>query len=101
MTKQSLIIFVLILLYSCQYNSVKKEYYSSGNLKSLTEYNKKRKLNKITIFYDTTNLIKHKVKFRKDIYDSIVFYYNNGKVYKTGCQDFKERKFGNWKRYGR
>jgi len=56
----------LILIYSCNKKD-KQEYYSSNNIKILTEYNKNEDLKKITTYYDTIGNLAYNVLFRKKI----------------------------------
>lgn len=90
----------LITIYSCT-KKYSEEYYPSNNIKSLKEYNKNGDLKSIVIYYDTIGNLPNNVLFRKNRYDSIAYYYKNGKIFKTGLQDFKGRKFGNWYIYTR
>lgn len=50
------------------------------------------------MFYNEGNL-KYKSIFHEQNYDSIVFYYKNGKVFKTGKQNKKGKKYGKWNHY--
>ncbi|AWG24970.1 hypothetical protein [Flavobacterium kingsejongi] len=100
--KNTITIILLFILYSCNNTDYsEKEYYPSNNLMSLKEYNKKGELEKHTIYYDTLGDLPYIIYFKKLDYDSISYYYKNGQVYKTGNQDYKNRKFGIWDRYTR
>jgi len=98
--KRIIILLTVIVLCSCgKENKEVEEYYTSSNIKLLKEYDAKGSLLKHTTYYDTISKSKFIIVFKKGEYDSIVYFYKNGKVYKKGLQDFKERKFGNWYRY--
>lgn len=97
--KKIFILLIYITLCSCKKDNKEIEFYPSSNIKSLKEYNDKDSLFKHTMYYDTFEKTPYKIIFKKNQYDSIVFFYKNGKIYKKGLQDLKQRKFGNWYRY--
>ena len=99
--KKLISILTFIMLGSCMKNNDEngKEYFSSSNIKSLKEYNNKNILIKNIEYYDTIGKLPFKIIYKKDNYDSIVFFYKNKNIYKKGLEDFKQRKFGNWYRY--
>ncbi|MBC7607551.1 MAG: hypothetical protein H7199_11450 [Burkholderiales bacterium] len=100
--KAKFILVVLSLSIMCSCNKKNKEYYyPSHNIKYSEEYNKSGELKKINTYYDTIGNLKYHMLFRKNDHDSIIYYYKNGKIYKTGLQDFKAKKYGNWYLYTR
>ncbi|PWA06778.1 hypothetical protein [Flavobacterium psychrotolerans] len=103
--KLNLIVIILYIIFcSCQNQhnyKVEEKYYASTNLKYLIKFNQNSKVKEFFTFYDTSDKMPFKKIYRKNNYDSIIYYYNNKKTYKVGLQDFKKRKFGNWKCYTR
>ena len=67
-------ILFFILLFSCKKNYIDVEYYKESNKKYKITYNFKN-------------------------YDSVVYYYKNGKIFTTGLKDKKGNLFGNWNYY--
>lgn len=100
--KKTIFFIACLIIISCSKKQDEKEYYSSGNLKSLKVYNLENdKLEQTIYYYDLLSNKKMKMFYHKLSYDSIVYYYNNGKVFKTGKQDFKENLYGKWNYYTR
>jgi hypothetical protein len=89
------ICFILIFV-SCNKQN-EEEYYSSGNLKSSKNYHPKDgNLEKTIYYYDLSGTKKIRVFYHKMNYDSVVYYYDNGRVFKTGKQDLKHNLYGKW-----
>lgn len=95
-------ISLLVILTSCSETHDEKEYYPSGNLKSLKMYNYGNdKLEKTIYYYDVSGDKKIEVIYHKTNCDSILYYYDNGRVFKTGKQDKKGYYFNKWNYYTR
>lgn len=100
--KKSFLVATFVIMLSCGNNNLTEErFYKSSNLKSVKEYAEDGDWNIFTTYYDTKERVPFMKIFHKPTFDSLVFYYSNAKVFKTGKQDFKKRKFGNWYRYTR
>lgn len=94
---QFLILLGLVFIYSCtSKNLSKKDYYASGNVKLIQYYNTSKKLDSSLLYYDSIKPILKRRIIRKTTYDSVIFYYKNGVVFKTGKQNFNSLKFGSW-----
>lgn len=101
--KQAFYIFELfivsIFLNSCQSEVVETKYfYDSGNLKEL-HLSESGKLNKTVYYYDNEESSIKKEKFLKADYDSLIYYYENGKIFKLGTEDKGNQRFGIWNYY--
>jgi hypothetical protein len=95
-------IFIVFLLFivSCKSELKQdKDYYPSGNIKKERFYDTNLELDSLKFYYDSIKKITFSKSIRKNEYDSIVFYYKNGNVFKTGKQTYNALKFGNWIRY--
>ena len=100
--KDSIIVLVVILFFSCKSESnTKKYYYPSGNLKQISFYNNDNSIDSLKSYYDSIKEVNYIKTIRKNDYDSVIFYYKNGNVFKTGKQTFKGLKFDDWDRYTR
>ena len=96
----TLIILFTLLIFSCTPEiNIKKHYHSSGNLKQISFYDSKGNIDSLKSYYDSTKITNYIKNFRKKKYDSVVFYYKNGNIFKMGKQTFEGLKFGNWIRY--
>lgn len=97
--KSSIIVLIVILFFSCKSESNnKKYYYPSGNLKQISFY-ANNNIDSLKSYYDSIKEVNYIKTIRKKNYDSVIFYYKNGNVFKTGKQTFNGLKFGNWTRY--
>ncbi len=93
---------ICLLLVSCKRNENETDYFPSGNIKLSKFFDQTTgKLVKTISYYDISGNRKYKVSFHKNNYDSIVYYYNNGKVRKTGNQNLKGQLFGKCNFYTR
>src|SRR5690554_1535614 len=103
----AVIFFVLLFtISSCKKDKQQdkvESYYPSGNIKSIIETNEERKPVKETIFYDSITQLPFQKIFRnyEHQYDSLVWYYNNGNVYKVYNRDFNKQIFGDFFKYTR
>ena len=91
-------IMILVIFYSCKNESVKKEYYDSGYIKKVII--QKEFIEEIN-YYDMPGEICFNHIFHKNKYDSLVYYYNNGNVFKSGLRDKNNNLFGKWDFYNR
>lgn len=95
-------IFISIVLVSCSTKQKdEKEYYPSGNLKLEKLFANDDELTKTIEYYDESGSKILRVLFHKRDYDSVVYKYNNGKVFKTGKQYKNGDFFGKWNYYTR
>ena len=103
--KKSLIILnliVYILIISCSKEHEEKTYFDSGNLKLLKSFdNNNNQLITEQEYYDLPNDKKFKVLYKKKNYDSLAYFYNNGKLFKNGKRDLKGNLIGKWDYYTR
>jgi hypothetical protein len=56
---------------------------------------------KTIYYYDVSGNKKIKEFYHKNNYDSLVYYYDSGKVFKTGTQDLEHNLYGKWNHYTR
>ncbi len=100
MKRTILIILLSFLILNCKKESDDyNKYYKSNNIALKTFFDSKNKFTKSIQYYDTLGKLEYKIIYRKKEYDSIVYKYKNKITYKSGLQDFKGPKFGNWNRY--
>ncbi len=98
--RTSILMIVIVLFCSCKKElNTKKYFYPSGNLKQISFYNSNNRIDSLKSYYDSIEEVNYITSIRKKDYDSIIFYYKNGNVFKTGKQTFEGLKFGNWNRY--
>ena len=98
--KQAFYIFIIsIFLISCKSEVVEtKHFYDSGNLKEL-HISASGKQNKIVYYYDNAKSNIKMEKFLKPDYDSLIYYYENGNIFKKGTEDKDNQRFGIWNYY--
>jgi hypothetical protein len=101
MLKKLNYILISFLIISCTSEHIVKEYYNSGNLKTLKTFDEDNNLVIVKKYYDLPDNKIFSANFIKSKYDSIVYYYNNGGVFTTGKQDKSGKLFGKWNRYTR
>lgn len=88
------LIIVFKFTSSCNHVDEHKTYYTSGNLKS--EIILENKLECLNIYYDTINRVLFQKKYHFPEYDSVIFYYKNGNIFKNGNMRLDGKKFGKW-----
>ena len=94
---RSILVFFLII--SCNKKQEDKTFFNSGNLKELKKYDSKGILKEEVYYYDIKDRKIYKSYFHKNTYDSLVYYYRNGKVFRNGKSDKKGNLFGKWNYY--
>ena len=99
--KKVIVIFTLIILSSCNKKAEDRAFFKSGNTKSLKLYDEDGNLIKFIQYYDLSGDKEFIVNFKMKDYDSLVSYYDNGKVFSTGRLDLNGNMFGNWNRFTR
>lgn len=92
-----IIFFSLMLLVSCGVKDEEKKY-PSGNIEWKKEFDKNGEATKTIIFYDNSNNDTLEVHFHKQNYDSIIYYYKNGKVFAEGLTK-KGSRINKWNFY--
>ena len=101
--KYILFIFLIFsLFFACKRNNneISKEYFDSGNLKYI-EFFDQDSTRVISRYYDSKNQKIISNTYVKNDYDSIIYYYDNGEIFKEGKQNKLGLKFGNWNRYNK
>lgn len=102
MTKYLIMTFILLTIASCgDHEQVIKEFYPSGNVRLEKHYDKGNWLEQTLNFYDAPGSKIFKSIYHKVDFDSVVYYYDNGKIFKTGLQDKTGKSFGKWNYYTR
>ena len=96
-TKKSLMLLVVFCVLACNRNE-ERTYYFSGNLESVNYYNK-NSLVKTVVLYDSVLKLKYKEIHYKKGYDSVVYYYKNGIIHKTGNMTKGGDYLGKWHSY--
>ena len=81
------------MFFSCNEKKEEKQFFLSGNIKSIEEDSI------FSLYYDTIGEKIYKKVFYFKEYDSVIFYYKNGNVYSSGCQDKNGKKFGNLNKF--
>lgn len=95
MKNEILMIFVLKLLFSCNSNNVKLDYYPNGNLKAKTEINEKGLPDgKYEEYYPDSTLKQETTYSEGIVVDTVYYYYENGIMKKKGL--FKDGNNVGW-----
>tara|TARA_R110000851_G_C12996996_1_gene557933 strand:+ start:112 stop:1071 length:960 start_codon:yes stop_codon:yes gene_type:complete len=102
MKKTIAILFLLSLILGCQEKENVITVFNKDGIaikKSFFDINDK--LVKTIKFYERNPEVEYKMVFKKDNYDSIVYKYDNGKVFKTGKKTLDSLLTGIWNLYDR
>lgn len=90
--------FIIILfLFSCQENNkIRTKLSDSGNVIEKRVFDNNGKLLKVIEYYDIKESPEYKITFKNTDYDSVVYKYDNGEVFKTGKLNLNSQVLGTW-----
>lgn len=97
---KSILIILLIGLvtFSCDKKNDASTYYESGNLKTDIS-SKPDSLTIETTYYDNREKKIYNITYYKRDYDSLIYFYENGKVFKRGLLNKNGQKIKQWRYY--
>lgn len=89
-------VFFVLLFWNCGDNKVETKLNSDGDIIEKKIYDKNDRLFQIIEYYNENPNEKYKVTYKKTEFDSVIYFYKNGLVFKTGNQDLNSKLFGTW-----
>ena len=95
------LLILVLLLSSCAKNKVETTLNDNGDVIEKRYYDKHDSLSKIIRYYDRNPSLEFKVTFKESDFDSIIYFYDNGKVFKTGKRDLNSQLLGTWNLFDR
>lgn len=98
--KTILICFSLVFL-NCKENKIETTLNEDGEIIEKKIYGEDNELSKTVEYYDRNPKQEYKITFKKKDFDSIIYFYDNGKVFKTGKRDLKSQLLGTWNLFDR
>ena len=91
------IIIILFLIISCQENNTTiTKLNDDGKIIEERIYDNNKNLLKIIEYYDRKPYTEYKITFKNKDFDSVVYKYDNGQIFKAGKLNLKSQVFGTW-----
>lgn len=97
----SIILIFAFCFSSCKENKVETTLNDEGEIIEKRIYNENDSLSKIIQYYNRNLQQEYKVTFKKKDFDSIIYFYDDGSVFKTGKSDLNSKLFGTWNLFDR
>lgn len=98
--KNYLFLFVFLITFSkCKRGGSSYEFNDKGEIIYEEKYDAEDKLIRTIKYYERKPELKYKEVISKQDYDSVLFFYDNGKIFKHGKHTKEGKRFGVWDLY--
>ena len=98
---KTILICLTLLFLNCSENKVETTLNENGDVIEKKIYDKNERLSKIIKYYDRNPGQEYKITLKKKDFDSIIYFYDNGIVFKTGKRDLNSQLLGTWNLFDR
>ncbi|WP_375587448.1 hypothetical protein [Flagellimonas aurea] len=95
------LLIIILLLLGCGRNKIETTLNENGDIIEKRFYNENDVLSKVIRYYDRDPSLEFKITYKKSEFDSIIYYYDNGNIFKKGKRDLNSQLLGKWDLFDR